>query len=229
MSWTDRIATENILKLRDDFRVKTAIITGVAKGGDAELYGHYFQDVIGVDIDRDSLDIARKRLKYLDNVQLYKMKSADFLRDFRHGLWKQTPLFYLDAHYFDPNLKQKWVVIDELKELRGFPNCIIIIHDYDNGELGHLIYNGEHMGWNTVGAYLYQVNPEFHYYTNTREMCDIYNEKTIHYSPLRVDEHIHESLRYANQNDTKRYRGILYAVPRKLDLSKYQLKEGHGN
>jgi hypothetical protein len=227
MSWTDRIAFSNILKLKDEFNIKTVVVTGVGAGGDPELYGHYFKNVYAMDIDEESIKIARKRMKYLKNVHLFKMQSADFLKTFK-SYTEGTTLFYLDAHYFDPKLKQKWVVIDELKVLKGFRDCVIIIHDYDNGELGHLIYAGEHMGWNVVGAYLYQVNPYFKYYTNTREMCDIYDEKTIHNTPIRIDGSIINGLKYANSSDVKKYRGILYAVPREIDIKDYQLKEGHG-
>ncbi len=226
MSWTDKIATQTILKLKDEFKIKTAVVTGVARGGDVESYGHYFQKVYGVDIDDASLEIARKRTSYLRNIRLYNMKSADFLLLYTMSKDNGITLFYLDAHYYDPNLKQKWVVADELKALREFPDCIIVIHDYNNG-LGHLVYGGEHMGWNVVGDLIKQVNPHFHFYTNTRETCDIYNEQTIHKSCLHVDEHILDGLRYANTSDDKRYRGILYCLPRKIDLNKYQLKEGY--
>ena len=218
--------SENVVKLKDEFNIKNAVITGVGYGGDAELYGHHFSNVFGVDIDETTLKIARKRLSYLKNVHLLNMKSVDFIKLHEAGWW--TTLFYLDAHYFDPNLKQKWVVVDELKALKGSKDAIIVLHDYDNGELGHLIYSGEPLNWNVVAAYLHEVNPDFHYYTNTRAMCDIYNEKTIKKSVLHVDEYILDGLRYANTSDVKKYRGILYAVPRELDISKYQLKEGHG-
>ena len=39
----------------------------------------------------------------------------------------------------------------------------------------------------------------------------------------QVDEDVIEMYRYANKEDRLKYRGILYAVPRKLDLTNYKL------
>ncbi len=231
MCWTDRIATANILKLKDEFKIDTAISTGTFRGADAELYSKYFKHVFSMDIDNDNLKIARKRLKSCENVRLMLRDSAEFIKGYRSGYEftnrNDTIFFYLDAHFYNPHARpeNKWIVVNELKALEGFKNCVIVIHDFDCEGLGHLIYDGEHMGWNVIGEHIQKVNPDFHYYCNTREMCDIVTEQTIDQVPIKRDASINDALEFVHSSDTKRYRGILYAIQKPLDLSKYQLKE----
>lgn len=223
MSWTDRIAFENILQLKRDFKIKTAVVTGTGKGGDAELYGHYFEEVYTIEKDYETFLIARDRLSYLKNVKHYWLDSAEFLRQFR-WIADGTVLLYLDAHYYDPTLEQKWVVIRELQALKGFKNCVIVVHDYDNGKFGHLVYAGEHLNWKVIGEHIQKVNPDFNYYVN--DVTDIYNENTVRKLPIHVDEYIIDNIQYANSSEVKRQRGILFATPKPLDLNKYKLIEG---
>ncbi len=225
MSWTDKIAFNNILQLKKNFNINTAVITGTGKGGDAELYGHHFETVHTVEIDYETYQIAQKRLAYLKNVRQYFLDSAYFLRVFKK-VHTGNVLYYLDAHYYDPLLSQKWVVVRELQSLIDCNKAIIVIHDYDNGLFGHLVYAGEHMGWNVIGEHIQKVNSDFSYYTNNE--CSIYNETTVHEMPIKVDLHIVDGIRYANSSPIKRERGILYATPKPIDLTKYKLKEGHG-
>ena len=231
MSWTDRIATEQILKLRDEFKIKSVVSTGTFIGADVEMFAQNFDEVYTMDIEDKYLDIAQARLLGYDNITFGWMNSWEFIQLFIESYQimgdSDTIMFFLDAHFYDPTLAQqdRWVAVKELQALRGFKNCVIVIHDFDCGGLGHLIYDGEHFGWNVIGKYITKVNPGFHYYCNTREWCDIYSEANIWSSPYIIDEHLLDGIRFTNSSDVKRYRGILYAVPKKLDTTKYRLKE----
>ena len=231
MSWTDRIATEQIIKLRDEFKIKTVVATGTFIGADVEMFAQNFDEVYTVDIEDKYLDIAQGRLLGYDNITFAHMNSWEFIQYFveSYNMFGDTDtvMFFLDAHFYDPDLAQqdRWVAVKELQVLKGFKNCVIVIHDFDCEELGHLIYDGEHFGWNVIGEYITRVNPNFHYYTNTREWCDIYTPENYHETGLGVDAWLEDSIKFANTDDIKRYRGMLYAVPRELDLNKYQLKE----
>lgn len=232
MSWTDRIAVEEIVKLRDELSIKTFVETGTFRGINAELYAHYFDEVVTCEVERKHFIEAASRLDRYRNVKLYLSPSAPFLCAFKDKYSSRnredTVFLYLDAHFYDPKGKNKWVVTEELRALESFPNCVIAIHDFNCEGLGHLFYGGEHLGWNVVGEHITRINPDFFYYTNTREWCDIYNEETIKELPITIDEYIIDGIRYANTSDEKRYRGILYATPRKLDLNKFRLKEFQG-
>ena len=228
MSWTDKTAIEQILKLRDAFNVNTFVETGTFRGVNAELHAHHFDKVLTCESNPKFVAIAQKRLKRFENVSIYPVASDIFLRSIREYLGTEAIiLLYLDAHFYDPSLpkSKKWVVVKELKALYGFHNCIICIHDFACEGLGHLWYDGEHLNREVIRDSITQVNPNFHYYTNKREWCDIYNKDTINELPITVDEGVRDNLRYANSSNEKKYRGILYAVPDKLDLRKFELKE----
>lgn len=229
MSWTDRIATEEILKLRDKFSIKTFIETGTFKGVNAKFQANNFKEVLSCDKNEGYVKIAKNCIKDCGNVQLYLNESDEFLRYFvdmyhRH---KRTDIvfIYLDAHFYNPK-ENKWVVVNELKALKGFTNCVLCIHDFDCEGLGHLVYDGEPLGWAAVKDDIAKVNQDFFYYTNKQEWCDIYNEKTIGgVRGITLDEDTIDTLRYANSSDEKRYRGFLYAVPNELDLRVFRLKK----
>ena len=229
MSWTDKMAVEEVLKLRDEFNIKTAIATGTFMGIDVELYAYHFDEVLSMDIEPKYLTIARERLEEYENVKLFLMSSWDFLSIFVKQYYEQGRddyiFIYLDAHFFDLDFQDRWVVVKELKALKGFKKAILCLHDFDCQGLGHLIYGGEHLGWSVVEEHIQQVNPDFYYYTNKRDYCDIYNEETVRELPITVDEYVIDSIRFANSSDVKRYRGILYATPRKLNLDKFRLVE----
>ncbi len=230
MSWTDRIATEQILKLRDKFNIKTAVATGTFIGADVELYAQNFKEVYTMDIKEKYLEIAKQRLAKYNNVTFALMNSWEFLEFFVDSYNicgdKDTVLFFLDAHFYDPELaaKDRWVAVKELQVLKGFKNCIIILHDFDCSGLGHMIYDEEHFGWNVVSKYIKEVNPDFHYYINDKDGCDIYTEEELYKSPYTIDDYLLDGIRFTNSSDIKRYRGMLYATPRELD-TKYRLRE----
>ena len=220
MSWTDNGAIKVIKQLRDDFNITTAVETGTFKGINAELYAHLFDYVYTCDINEGYLMIAKERLKKYPNVKVHLLDSADMLATIaQNGIFV---FIYLDAHFYRPD--KRWVVIDELEALQGYNQCVVCIHDFDNGELGHLCYDGEHLDWNVVKGYIQRVNPRFCFYTNTRESCEIFNKDTVYQLPITIDEGVLDSLEYANSSDEKRYRGILYATPEPLDLRKYNLR-----
>ena len=92
--------------------------------------------------------------------------------------------------------------------MRGFNNCIIIIHDFDNGKFGHITYDGESLSLKVVNQLLRKVNPKFRFYTNTK--CNIMKPEETE-DPIILD-----NLNYAWSKADKGKRGILYALPREI-------------
>lgn len=234
MCWLDKKALETMQKLKEEFKIRYFMETGTYKGVNAAVHAHDFEYVFTCDINEEFLKEASKKLDKYPNVYLFKSSSPDFLLTFidRHKRLKSNELIFvfLDAHFYDPALKEKWVVRDELKALEGFDKCIICIHDFDCEGLGHCKYEGESLGFPVVGDLLKKVNPNFKYYTNTKEFCEIYTEETIKDLPgLELDEVTKSNIQYAWSNPEKTYRGILYAVPADLDLTKYNLKKQEWN
>ncbi len=232
MSWTDKKSIEQILKLRDRFNISTFVETGTFKGINAKFHAQNFKEVLTCELIEEYFEIAKERLRPYRNVFIYKQSSPKFLKWFiqrynQEGR-RDVVFIFLDAHFYDPSLppEEKWVVINELKALKGFKNCIICIHDFDCEGLGHCVYDGENLGWLVVKEDLMKVNSNFHFYTNTREFCEIYNEKTIANVPgITLDEDTLDNIKYAWTSEVKTYRGFLYATPEELDLSHFQLKK----
>lgn len=230
MAWNDKAMMQTFLQLKDEFKIDTFVETGTYKGFNAELYSHYFKDVITVEINKQFVEFANQRLKGISNVKLYNMPSWEFLIDFKkcydRNQRSDIVFFYFDAHFYDPNLPKddKWVIIKELMAIEGFRNSVICIHDFKCEGLGHLNYAGEHLNWELVGSYLNKINENFVYYTNSKDTCDINDDISIKKLPITIDDHVLDAVKFVNSSDWKKYRGVLYASPKELDLNILNLK-----
>jgi hypothetical protein len=233
MSWTDRKAIQTILKLRDEFKVIDFVETGTFRGVNARLHSLHFQNVYTCEVNENYYKEVIKKLP--KNVQVHKVDSPSFLCMYR---WKYyvdntlpPPIFYLDAHFYlsgNKTNEERFVVLKELRALSDFNNCIILIHDFDCAGLGHITYDGISLNFSLVKESLMKVNPNFKFYTNKKEFCDIITEKEVlegKIQGIEPTEDVLDNLNYVWSNEEKTCRGILYCVPKELDLSKYELQE----
>ena len=228
MSWTDKMAVNTFRQLQYDFNIHTLVETGTYKGVNAKLQAYNFKIIHTCEIDSKNYVESQKRLLGFSNVFVYNQNSIEFLATFIHR-WTDIcmPLIYLDAHFYDASLPidKRFVVKDELRALEGFRNCIIVIHDYNAGSgLGHITYDGIPLGWNVVGELLNKVNPDFCYYTNHRDGCDIVTKEEVEKERilgLSPDSETLDNLNYVWSSPKKTYRGLLYCIPKTLDLAKY--------
>jgi hypothetical protein len=238
MSWTDKKAIQTILKLRDEFKVTDFIETGTFKGTNAKLYSQYFQNVFSCEINENYYKEAKEKCKDYENIKIYNIDSPSFLTLLKYKgygerlLTSSTSIWYLDAHFYDSTLskEKRFVILDELKALSDFVNCIIVIHDFDCGceNLGHIVYDGIPLNFDLLEERLAKVNPNFKYYTNSKEFCDIVKLEDVLENKIQgieSTEDVLDNLKYVWSSPEKTYRGILYCLPRGLDLSKYDLKE----
>lgn len=218
MSWTDKKAVETIKQLRDKFKIWSFVETGTFKGINARLHAGNFPEVLTCELMPEYFNEAKKKLEQFSNVKIINQSSPDFLKNFVEEYKKagrtDIVLFYLDAHFYDAKLpkEKRFVVLDELRALKGFKNGIIIIHDFDNG-LGHITYDGIPLDLELIKKELLEVNPDFKFYTNELATCEVYNEKTILDSGMVIDWETMDNIRYANSTPRLTYRGILYALP----------------
>lgn len=202
MSWTDLASIEHIKKLRDIYNVKTFVETGTHKGTNAKLHGKNFNLVVTCDI------INNVSGDFGPNVSFHISDSSEFLRDL---VVKEPPIYYLDAHFYDPKRDNKFVVLDELKALEGNTNCVIIIHDFDNG-LGHITYDGQPLNLELLKEHLLNVNPNFKFYTNELSSCNIKKLEDAE------DWDEFDNLKYVWSKPEKTYRGILYCTPTEVSI-----------
>lgn len=217
MSWTDKKAIEHIKKIRDIFKIKTFVETGTFKGVNAQLQSKHFKRVLTCENNQDFFLQAYKRLKDIKNVFMFFENSPDFLKRFNHS---EPLLFYLDAHFYDKNLKNKFVVLEELENLRGRKNVVIIIHDFDNC-LGHIVYDGQPLNLDLLKDKLRKINPTFKFYTNELSSCDIVkpNKEDIIKAGLTYDKEVRDNLKYAWSEPRLTYRGILYCLPEEVNIN----------
>ncbi len=227
MSWTDKKAVEVIKYLRDKYDIKTLIETGAFKGINARLHGKNFETVMTCENQNSYFEEAKENLKQCDNVILIKEDSPSFL----HHLSINQYIFYLDAHFYNPNLaiEDRFVIKNELENMKKFKNSIIIVHDFDNG-LGHVTYDNIDLDIELLRNKLKKINKKFFFYTNTLESCDIVksNAKDIKDAGLEVDFDTLDNLDYAWTSPRLTYRGILYCLPtelNKLELMKLGLRK----
>ena len=224
MSWTDKKAIETIKSLRDKFNIKIFVETGTFKGINARLHAKNFQEVLTCELLKENFLSAKEKLKNYQNIKIFNLSSPEFLSSFVKKYKEENRndliIVYLDAHFYDLSLspEKRFVVLDELKALKDFDKCIIIIHDFDNG-LGHITYDGQPLDLQLIRKDLMAVNPNFKLYTNELANCDIVKPtiKDIKESGLVFDEETLDNLEYAWSSPRLTYRGILYAIPEELN------------
>jgi SAM-dependent methyltransferase len=221
--WPDKAAVATVCRLRDMFGVRTLVETGTAHGIGARLWAQHFRIVVSCDIDAKMVAAARARTKDLLNVFIIQQDSPVFLREFRerHDTRRHV-IIVLDAHWY-----AKWPLLEELRALHAFPYCCIVIHDFKVPGMGFVSYNGQDLDLDYVRDALMSVNPNFHLYTNYPEACDIVTKDEVAQGKvpgLELDPETEWVLDYAWSEESKRLRGILYAVPVALDES-FRVKE----
>lgn len=238
MSWTDKASIEHIKKIRDIFKVKTFVETGTFLGMNVLAHKDNFKYIISCEKDKNYYNRSMNKIRNIKNIEVYNMDSVHFILQAvrsRAILFpgggpviddKEPMIFYLDAHFYDPKRPKgegKFVVLDELKELKGLKNAIIIIHDFDNN-LGHITYDGVSLDISLLKKDLLRVNPNFKFYTNELSSCDIMtlDELESKYLNSDMDKDIYydmqKNLEYAWSKPDKTYRGILYCVPKKINV-----------
>ena len=225
MSWTDNQAVKTIKLLRDKFKVEQFIETGTFMGINARLHSFNFESVLTCEKVPEYFFKAQRRLTFYPNVLCVNLDSVSFLKSFVKNYdkdrRKDTVIIYLDAHFYDKNLpkNKRFQIIDELKALVNFDKCILIIHDFDNG-LGHITYDGISLDLDLIKKDLMKINPDFKLYTNELATCDIVKPtlKSLRESNLQVDSETLDNLEYAWSSPRLTFRGILYAIPKELNI-----------
>lgn len=230
MSWTDKKSLEHIKKIRDIFKVDVFIETGTYVGINALFQSKNFKKVITCEKVNEYYKKALKRLGKYENILTYNEDSSEFLKWLFKGDRLKTftnniPILYCDAHFYVKGCKdnlERFVVLKELKALKN-TNCIIIIHDFDNN-CGHITYDDISLDMELLKKDLLKVNSKFHFYTNELKSCDILtlDEATKLYVDRLIDDNTYReminNLKYAWSKPDKTYRGILYCLPKKVNI-----------
>lgn len=232
MSWTDIKSIETMKKLRDRFNVKVFVETGTFRGQGSEVFGSHFETLLTVEVIPEYYWNSKKRLGKYTNIYQTLMSSPEYLFALKEPLkYVGRVMFFLDAHFYDSTLapEDRWVILKELRALEGFGDCIIVIHDFNCNGLGGLVYDGQPLNFDLVKNTIAKVNPNFHYYFNTFEGCDILTKEKVldnKMTPLVLDDEVSETLDFVwSKPETihRAYRGFLYATPEPIDLTQIEL------
>lgn len=217
MSWTDRKSIEHIKKIRDLFKVDVFVETGSNMGINSEVHSKNFKVIFTCENNKKYYNKASKRLDKYKNIIISYSDSPYFLKKvFKLISFKDInnlPIIYLDAHFYDPKKpkgKGKFVVLNELRALKG-RDCILVIHDFDNN-LGHITYDGISLDMKLLKKDLLKINPNFKFYTNELSSCDIMKISET------KDKEMIKNLKYTWSKPEKTYRGILYCLPKKVNI-----------
>ena len=229
MSWTDVQSLRVIWYLRDKYKVKQFIETGTYKGTNLAAHRGAFSLMASCEVNKEYYDIANDVISKCighNNAVIWNKSSPKFLKSWKEQeLFEGTPIFYLDAHFYDKTLpkSKRFVVKDELKSLQGIGKCVIVIHDFCNG-LGSINYDGIDLDLNLIRKELWLINSNFYFYTNTLKSCEIVKTKEdIRRLGLKWDAEMKSTLEFIWSKPEKTYRGLLYCLPTKLN--KKEMKE----
>lgn len=213
--WLDKVSARQVLQLRDQFNIKQLFETGSAEGNNAIFYARYFEWVFSCDVDKELVKRAYTRAQGIPNVSFAPLESDTFLtmltNTYKWECRNDTVMVILDAH-----TPKNWPLQRELAALEGFPHCVVVIHDFKVKDMGYVSYDGQDLDFDYVREPLLRINPNFHFFTNSRDTAEIVTIEEVQQGKvpgILNDEWAIDRLKYAWSAPVKTYRGILYAVP----------------
>jgi hypothetical protein len=170
----DEYACAEVLKLRDEFEIETAIELGSCVGGTALWLAQNFNYCYTIEINPIFRKEALKRLdenldRYnRDKVFSYLGNTIDILpkvlKEIDIG---DTPFIYQDSHWLECPLQQELKIIAE----SGI-KPVLLIHDFktDNPAFGYDSYNGQDFTFEWVEPMLNEIYGVggYEWYYNTK-------------------------------------------------------------
>ncbi|MBS0656375.1 MAG: class I SAM-dependent methyltransferase [Verrucomicrobia bacterium] len=112
--------------LKQSYPITTVIETGTFEGGSTAFFAKLFEEVHTIDNNSHFLDIAKKELSSLQNIQFHLGSSQKVLTNILPSLKDRFILFYLDAHW-----ENYWPLLDEIEAISKthHQHCIIVVDD----------------------------------------------------------------------------------------------------
>lgn len=167
----DHLITDEMLRLKDLFKIKTAIETGTCFGSTSLWMAKNFETVLTIESNKQYLDVAIERAanEKIENIRFYYGKSESVLPDIL-SLYQvdEEVLILLDAHWLNA-----CPLLDELKSIANHQvKPCIVIHDMKNPNderFGFDSYNGQEFTFEWVKPSLDMIYGEngYTYYFNT--------------------------------------------------------------
>ena len=170
----DTFIEKEFLKLKEKFKITTAIECGSCVGGTAKWLGENFDKVWTIEVNDVFRNICLKRIEGLSNVDSVLCDTLNVLP----SLLKQCDnhlIINIDDHWGD-----KFPLIDELKIIKESGlRPVLFIHDCkvpNEPKLGYDTWNGIEISYETIKPYLdeiYGVNGYSYHYNSDKESTEI--------------------------------------------------------
>ena len=134
----DSVLQGSIFSIIKSFDIQTVVETGSFTGSTSQWFSEHVDAVYGFETNPKYLKIAEERAP---RVELILGDSAIDLPNLLSSYVRGPVLFYLDAHW-----GESWPILDELRAIgksRLAGQSIIVIHDYQTGDLGYDSFMGQ--------------------------------------------------------------------------------------
>lgn len=153
--------------LQDSFKIAGNIIkasaiieTGTFLGNSTSLMAEQFPNapIYTSEVFEKHYRLSTERLRKYPNVKVIKKSSVDFLKDLSDkGLFGKTPLFFLDAHWWN-----YWPLGDEMKIITNkIKSAVIVIDDFkvpNNPQFKYDIYKDIECSVDYIKPYMSKKN-----------------------------------------------------------------------
>jgi hypothetical protein len=116
-----------VKEMGDSFLISAFVETGTYRGDSSAIMARNFPNlpIYTCEINPEFFEIAKRRLGDFPNVDVSPESSEKFLAKLTEKETGKTPLFFLDAHWYD-----YWPLRDELKIINSkFDRAILLIDD----------------------------------------------------------------------------------------------------
>jgi hypothetical protein len=162
---SDSLVEKEIIKLRDFFKIKTAIETGTYLGETTKFFCDNFERVYGIEISENYYNKTAETCGNSPNLNLIKDSSVNYfnqkLKEISEN--EKNILFYLDAHW-----DNYWPLRDEIKSISKnfYDKAIIVIDDFyvPNRDFQFDTYNGNICNFEYIKDVVEECYSDFSFY-----------------------------------------------------------------
>ena len=176
------------LKLKERFKIDTAVETGTCFGSTTKFLAKHFKKVISIEINHDYLEIATSLMGPIDNVHTYLGASEKILAEILNSGARinNNTIFFLDAHWETHcPLQSELFIIGEHKI-----KPVIAIHDFyvpDQPGLAFDTYAGQPFTFEWLKPLFDEIYGEdgYEYYYNNEENSTAIKKGIIYITPKR--------------------------------------------
>lgn len=124
------LSSDIMLSMKSKYNLTAFLETGTHIGETSEVASRHFQKVFTVELSKDVFDVARLRLRGLNNVISTTGSSPEFIRKTLADNPNERFMFWLDAHWCGgPKVGHECPLMFELQEIAPTHSSHVILID----------------------------------------------------------------------------------------------------